>query len=53
MITIQQKISGNFRKQHGEDVFCRIRGYISTLIKNNMPVIGSLDKAIEDVPPLP
>ena len=53
MITIQQKISGNFRKQHGADVFCRIRGYISTLIKNNIPVIGSLDKAIEDVPPLP
>ena len=53
MITIQQKISGNFRKTHGADVFCRIRGYISTLIKNNMPVIGSLNKAIEDVTPLP
>jgi transposase len=53
MITVQQKISGNFRKPRRADVFCRIRGYISTLIKNNMPVIGSLDTAIEDVPPLP
>jgi transposase/uncharacterized coiled-coil protein SlyX len=53
MITIQQKISGDFRKPNGTDVFCRIRGYISTLIKNKMPVISSLHAAIEDVPPLP
>jgi len=53
MITIQQKISGDFRKPNGADVFCRIRGYISTLIKNKMPVISSLHSAIEDVPPLP
>ena len=53
MITVQQKISGDFRKPYGADVFCRIRGYISTLIKNNMPVISSLHAAIKDVPPLP
>jgi len=53
MITIQQKISGDFRKTNGADVFCRIRGYISTLIKNKMPVISSLHSAIEDVPSLP
>ena len=53
MITIQQKISGDFRKPKGADVFCRIRGYISTLIKNKMPVIISLHSAIEDVPPYP
>lgn len=53
MITIQQKISGNFRKPHEADVFCRVRGYIAALVKNNMPVIGSLDTAIEYVPTLP
>jgi transposase len=41
MITIQQKISGCFRTPHGEDAFCRIREYISTIIKNNMPLLGS------------
>ena len=30
-----------------------MRGYISTLIKNKMPVISSLHEAIEDMPPLP
>jgi transposase len=53
MITIQQKISGSFRTPHGADAFCRIRGYISTIIKNNMPVLGSLSAVLEGVPPLP
>jgi transposase len=53
MITIQQKISGSFRTPHGADTFCRIRGYISTIIKNNMPVLGSLNAVFEGVPPLP
>ncbi len=53
MITIQQKISGNFRTPHGADAFCRIRGYISTIMKNNMPVLGSLNAVFEGVPPLP
>ncbi|AKB74743.1 Transposase [Methanosarcina lacustris Z-7289] len=53
IIIIQQKIEGDLRKPDGVDVFCRIRGYISTLIKNKMPDISSLHSAIEDVPPLP
>jgi transposase len=53
MITIQQKISGSFRTPHGADAFCRIRGYISTIIKNDMPVLGSLSAVLEGVPPLP
>ncbi|MDQ1252350.1 MAG: hypothetical protein QG646_1471 [Euryarchaeota archaeon] len=53
MITIQQKISGSFRTPHGADTFCRIRGYISTIIKNNMPVLSSLNAVFEGVPPLP
>ena len=42
MITVQQNISGSFRTPHGADAFCRIRGFISTMMKNNMPVISSL-----------
>lgn len=53
MITIQQKISGSFRTPHGADAFCRIRGYISTIMKNNMPVLSSLNAVFEGVPPLP
>jgi hypothetical protein len=53
MIIIQQKISGDFRKPDRADLFCRIRGYLPTLIKNKIPVISSLHSAIEDVPPLP
>jgi hypothetical protein len=53
MITIQQKISGSFRTPRGADAFCRIRGYISTLMKNNMPVLSSLNAVFEGVPPIP
>ncbi|MGZ7044420.1 MAG: IS66 family transposase [Methanobacterium sp.] len=53
MITIQQKISGSFRTPHGADAFCRIRGYISTIMKNNMPILSSLNAVFEGVPPLP
>lgn len=53
MITIQQKISGSFRTPHGADAFCRIRGYISTIMKNNMSVLSSLNAVFEGVPPVP
>jgi len=53
MVRVQQKISGNFRTQQGAYAFCRNRGYISTIIKNNMPVINSLEAAIQGVQPIP
>lgn len=45
MMKVQQKISGTFRSSHGADMFCRIRGYISTVKKNKISVID----AIQDV----
>ncbi len=45
MMKVQQKISGTFRSSHGADMFCRIRGYLSTVKKNKISVID----AIQDV----
>ena len=53
MIKVRQKISGCFRTTTGVDRFCRIRGYISTLRKQGMPILSALGKAITGSPPMP
>ena len=53
MMKVREKISGCFRTTIGADRFCRIRGYISTLRKQGMPILPALAKAIAGAPPIP
>ncbi len=53
MVKLREKISGCFRTTTGPDRFCRIRGYISTLRKQGMPILSALSQAIAGKPPLP
>jgi transposase len=42
MMKLKQKISGGFRSIDGAKMFCRIRGYLSTLRKQRIPVLDAL-----------
>lgn len=53
MTKVRQKISGCFRTTVGAERFCRIRGYISTLRKQGLPILSTLGKAIAGNPLLP
>jgi transposase len=53
MAKLQQKISGTFRSDDGAAAFCRIRGYLSTVKKNEQPVLDSLVGAFQGEPFIP
>jgi transposase len=53
MVKVQQKISGNFRSWEGARIFCRIRGYISTVKKNSISVIDAIQGVFEGKPFIP
>jgi transposase len=53
MTKVQQKISGAFRSARGANIFCRIRGYISTVRKNSLSVINTIQATFERNPFMP
>ena len=53
MMKLKQKISGCFRAAEGARAFCRIRGYISTLRKQGLTVLGALKSTFIGTPVLP
>jgi transposase len=53
MMKLKQKISGGFRSQEGAKMFCRIRGYISTLRKQGIDVLDALRQVFLGTNPFP
>lgn len=52
MMKCKQKISGGFRTDHGAEQFARIRGFISTVRKQGLSIISSIQSIFSDTIPV-
>jgi transposase len=53
MVNVHQKISGGFRTEACAHAFARIRGYLSTLRKQGVPLLSAFQATLLDQPVLP
>jgi transposase len=53
MIKVQQKVSGCFRTEDGIAMFCRIRSYLSTLRKQGIDLLSTLEHTLAGHPVFP
>jgi len=53
MTKVREKISGCFRVSTGAKRFCRIRGCISTLRQQGLPILSALRETLAGTPPMP
>jgi transposase len=53
MMKVKQKISGCFRSRTGADIFCRVRGYIETLRKQELEILPALRATLTGQPVMP
>ena len=53
MVKVHQKVSGGFRSWNGAHAFARIRGYLSTLRKQGLPVLSALEATLLGHPIFP
>ena len=53
MVKVKEKVSGGFRTREGAELFCHIRGYISTARKNGQRIIDALIAAFKANPFVP
>ena len=53
MVKVQQKVSGSFRSDEGPVCFARLRGYLSTLRKQSLPLFSALQATLQGQPLLP